>query len=485
MSGWDDLNFPALGFNPLPGDPNIALELAQDVRILGDRVKEQAAFLRQAAMPELWTGEAAEAFAEYLGKLPGELEQMGDAFLNLAGPLNEYHSRFQEWQRKATTLERQAEEINSRCHTIPPGETPPPAVAGPVFQTAAPTTPLWPGSPSVMAQGAGLDDILRQARDLKEQFEHTLGDLARLIRDQTAFAPNSPPHHWWDGAVKAVGDTTGINQVVHAVTHMQEFMTHLAEQAAKLSDLLQSASAILGVGALVLCWAPGIGEALGTLSVATAGTAAALKTGLYLVGAKDEFGRPLVSRNEMIGSVAMAGVAVVGAGIGATARAGEAGEIGFRSAEAAKDTAKAVGREFVEGFKPSELTAGFSREVAAQEMRLKDLESVGFERFRKNAATEIAQHLQEMPGSEKLLTVTGRIYEVAVPSVSPKLTGEPMDPSAAGGFKEAFKGIKELPEQFHGTLRAKFEPLDVHLRSPGGDGTFMTSPDALGPVMSS
>ena len=485
MSGCDDLNFPALGFNPLPGDPNIALDLARDVRILGDRVREQAAFLRQAAMPELWTGEAADAFAEYLGKLPEELDHMGDAFLNLAAPLNEYNRRFQEWQQKARTLEQQAEEIKSRCHTIPPGEGPAPVVRGPVLQAPEPTASFSSGSGSVMAQGDGLSNILRQARDLREQFEHTLTDLARLIRDQTAFAPKSPPHYWWDGALSAVGDATGINQVVHAVTHMQEFMTHLAEQAAKLSDLLQSASAILGVGALVLCWAPGIGEALGTLSVATAGAAATLKTGLYLVGAKDEFGRPLVSRSEMIGSVAMAGVAVVGSGIGAAARAGEVGEVGFKSVEAAKDTAKAVGREFVEGFRPSELTTAVSRDVAAQRRNLDLVRKVGGEKFEKQAAAKVLNHLKEMPKSGLVLTVSGRFYEVAMPVVTPSLTSDSADLSAIGGFKEGFKGIQELPEQFHGMLHAEAEPLDVRLRTPGGDGTFMTSPDALRPVMGS
>lgn len=485
VSGWDDLNFPALGFNPLPGDPNIALELARDVRILGDRVKEQAAFLRQAAMPELWTGEAADAFAEYLGKLPEELDHMGDAFLNLAGPLNEYNRRFQEWQQKARTLEQQAEEIKSGWHTIPPGEAPEPAVRGPVLRAAEPTASFSSGSGSVVAQGDALSDILRQARDLREQFEQTLTDLARLIRDQTAFAPKSPPHHWWDGALNAVGDATGINQVVHAVTHMHEFMTHLAEQAAKLSDLLQSASAILGVGALVLCWAPGIGEALGTLSVATAGAAATLKTGLYLVGAKDEFGRPLVSRSEMIGSVAMAGVAVVGSGIGAAARAGEAGQIGFRSVEAAKDTAKAVGREFVESFKPSEVTGGLSREMATQKENIALAEKIGAKKFETPAVKAAYQHFKTMPAVGQGLTVSGRLYEVGVPVVSPTFTGKSVDVSAVAGFKEGFRAVQELPEQFHGALQAEMEPLGIHLRTPGGEGTFMTSPDALRPVMGS
>jgi uncharacterized protein YukE len=119
VSGWGESRYSGLGFDPLPGDPEVARSLASDAAILGSRLHDQAGFLRNAAKPEQWSAEAAEAFTAQLGELPAEMDRMGDAFDQLAAQLRIYHDRFETAKSQVETLNQRALEARARAQTLP------------------------------------------------------------------------------------------------------------------------------------------------------------------------------------------------------------------------------------------------------------------------------------------------------------------------------------------------------------------------------
>ncbi|HEY0397356.1 MAG TPA: hypothetical protein VGF00_03145, partial [Acidimicrobiia bacterium] len=134
--------YPSLGFDPLPGDPEVANALRHDAEIFGQRMTEQANILRRLAHREGWQGEAADAFAAHLDTLPGDLEHCGNAFGDLALALGNYYTEFNLAKKQVDDLERRAAEAQQKlagadlAFSAPviqaPGDCPPVRDRGPL-----------------------------------------------------------------------------------------------------------------------------------------------------------------------------------------------------------------------------------------------------------------------------------------------------------------------------------------------------------------
>lgn len=506
MGGWDEVKFLGLGFDPLPGDPAVALDLASDAKVVGNRLKDQAAFLRRAANPEGWTGEAADAFVAHLGRLPDEMDRMGDAFLRLVDPLTEYHDRFAQAQRQAQELDTKALEARTAFQNLldaANGPSLPRVDPTPSFQAADPGPSMWPAGPAtstteLTAAGETLTTILQKARRLGEDFERTLSDLESEIRALSEWAPDRPQRSGLSGLIRSLADHTGVTAAVDAIRRVDDLFIHSARYLSNLSDLLQTASAILGTASLLMVWAPGIGGTLGAISLAAAGGAAALKTTLFLTGAKDEYGRAYVSRKELTGSLIVVSAGAAGAGIGAaTARAGhvakataaatkaaDKAEEAAAAVKAAKEAAPSFASKFTEGLKPKALAEGWKTEVQAQRAGLDLFREVGGREFAKRAAGDIGANLRAMSATETVFTVSGRVFDLVNPVATPIATGEHPDPRDLGGFRSGIKAVRQLPEDFMRSVQNEARPFGAHLNDPSGAGQFMVG-DAPKPVMGS
>lgn len=502
MSGWGESRYSGLGFDPLPGDPEVARSLASDAAILGSRLHDQAGFLRNAAKPEQWSGEAAEAFTAQLGELPAEMDRMGDAFDQLAAQLRIYHDRFETAKSQVETLNQRALEARARAQTLLDAEQGPSAPRidpRPAFTN--PVAPgMWPGDPApasadLVAATNALETILDQARRLDDDFDLAQSDLEVRIRDLTQWAPKPPHHGWLDRLVHGVEHATGIDRLEGALHRVNELFSDCALYLSNLSDVLQSVSAVLGAGSLLLFWVPGVGASLGALSMATAAGAATIKTGLYLTGAKDKYGRPYVSGKELAGSLITVAVGAASAGIGAAAeRAGSMAEAAtaLKNAETAEEVAaakaaqKAVPSVFktaMEDVNAEKLKEGLDglKETVKSEREV--LDKVGGKAFLKHAAKEVRQNLAEISGKEMGLTAGARAFDLANPVVAPLATEGRVDVKDVGGFQSAFTSVKELPGEFKRYVEHGEEPVDLHFRSPR-EGPRITSPgEPMKPVM--
>ena len=112
MADWE---FPGLGFDPLPGNPQVVTDLEHDARIFGQRMADQATELRKLAWRDGWQGEAAEVFSQHLKTLPLDLECCGEAFTGLADALASYTGAFDVARRTTVAdLERRAVEARNK-----------------------------------------------------------------------------------------------------------------------------------------------------------------------------------------------------------------------------------------------------------------------------------------------------------------------------------------------------------------------------------
>lgn len=300
-------HYPALGFDPLPGDPRVALELADDARIFGERMTNQAAELRRMANPEGWTGEAAEAFSAGLAELPDDLEIAGQAFTGMAGALEQFHDRFLAAKERARALEEEARTARAELSQAQA------VYDQPVFQPVGAPPPVRDRQPVEEAEG-GLHEVVSRAQRLQDDFEDSVADLARTIYGWTAHAPREPV---FDRLTRWAGEVFALAPL--------DFVREHAEFLDDLGNFLGSISAVLGIAALPLFIVPGLGQFLALAALVTAGGAALLKTSLFAGGAVDANGKAYVSGTDLRN--AWVDVALNAGGVGAAAGASQLGKI--------------------------------------------------------------------------------------------------------------------------------------------------------------
>ena len=256
--------FPALGFDPAPGDAGALSSAAGGVRGAGTLFGDASTTVRRLNS-SAWTGDAAEAFRGQLADLPRDLDLAARSHSTAARALSEYGSGLQVRQRRATELETRAAALRQQEHT---------AVAE-VNRLAGRTAPS--GSPefaSLKQQydsartrattlGTELQDVIAAARRLHGEHRTAADQAARTIRD-VADAPYKEPG-WlsraW-GSVKGwIADHADVLQTISAV--------------------LKGVSAVLGVLSLV----PGL-QFLAPFALAAGGIALAIDVAVKLATGK-------------------------------------------------------------------------------------------------------------------------------------------------------------------------------------------------------
>lgn len=94
--------FDALGFDPAPGELSRIEAIAQRYRRAGDQLR----YARDAmAGPQIWRGEASEAFARRVDTLREDLDTAAWSMSQAAAALIDWHADLGELQRLARELE--------------------------------------------------------------------------------------------------------------------------------------------------------------------------------------------------------------------------------------------------------------------------------------------------------------------------------------------------------------------------------------------
>ncbi len=256
--------FPALGFDPAPGEV-AAIEAAAGGVAGAGRVFGEAASGVGRLNSSGWSGEAAEAFRGGLADLPRDLGVAAESYGSVARVLVEYGAGLRGRQRRAEELEVRAAELR-RLEQVAVGE---------VNRIAGRRAPAGSAELAVLrsqyevarsrAQGLGsqVEQVIAEARRLRGEHAAAAASAARVIRG-AARAPYEQPG-WLSRAWGSV----------------KSWISDNAEGLARISTVLKGVSAVLGMLSLV----PGL-QFLAPFAVAAGAIALAIDVAVKLATGK-------------------------------------------------------------------------------------------------------------------------------------------------------------------------------------------------------
>jgi uncharacterized protein YukE len=254
--------FPALGFDPAPGDVPTVEGLQHDVQneagMLGD-VAQHLAGLHA----DTWTGKASDAFHAEVKTLPDDLGKAAHAYNEVAIALRTYATELANARAEALQLEQQAEQARqvhqaalgqvNQLATAPPGET--------SAQQSQRVSQLQSAQQQSEILGGDLQSILNRAQALMDH----LDGVANAAAQRIDAAAETPPYH-------APGF---LQQAWDSVT---SFVREHADVIRQISSVLKIVSAIAGL----LSFIPVLAPFMVPLALATAGVALGLDVLLKL-----------------------------------------------------------------------------------------------------------------------------------------------------------------------------------------------------------
>lgn len=224
-------DFPALGFDPAPGDAAALADAAGAWLALSDQLADEAQGVAALRSGLTWTGRAASACVERLHVVPTDLETAATACRSAGRALSHYADELARLQRSAADLEASAAEQAAAARNATSDD-----------DAHAASREL---ARVVNAAGRLHDDALAQARD-----------VVAVLAAARADAPHSPG--WFHRMLHELGND--LHQVANT---MRELLVHYAPQiAAAAAWCSKAASALAEVGFFVSL-VPGVGDAIG------------------------------------------------------------------------------------------------------------------------------------------------------------------------------------------------------------------------------
>jgi hypothetical protein len=226
--------FPALGFDPAPGDPAAVSAGADASRGFAQRLAGDVATLNRMTA-DSWVGEAGDAFREKIKDLPRDLDRSRAAHEATGAALAGYASALDSGQRRARTLEQEAAEaLRQQQAAMAQADS----IRGRLSSADASTRPNLESQARDATGRAGqygdrLAAIRAEAQRLQSALAAEADRAAGRIR-AAADAPYEEPSWWqkaWDGFMDWVRDNadvlktiSGVLKIVSAVCAVLSFI---------------------------------------------------------------------------------------------------------------------------------------------------------------------------------------------------------------------------------------------------------------------
>jgi hypothetical protein len=243
-------DFPALGFDPAPGDLDGIADLAGKYRAVSASLTEADDSLRRIVRKQgIWQGEASEAFARRIGPLPQYLEGAARSMGQAADALEAWSRDLGDLQKRAADLEARAEAAARAAEQ---------ARANPDLALANRTFPdqeslriaqrlLDNAGRQLQAAIDGCQNVQDAAKQLQQEHTEAAGRVAELLRKAKELAPDEPD------LLDKLGDAVGgalaglSNTLADGVDEAWNFVQDHAELISKLSDVMGDIGNGLGV----------------------------------------------------------------------------------------------------------------------------------------------------------------------------------------------------------------------------------------------
>lgn len=240
--------FDALGFDPAPGDQYLTASSAATARTVASALEEVSNVLAGDG-DEPWRGRAAEAFRESMrDELVPRVRDAYESFSTAARALTTWAEALPEFQSRADSLEREAEEARRSLGSAQLRLAGLPTVDDDAYDAAEHEA----ARRDVNAAETALASIIARAEGLQTEVDQ----LARATADQldtaAAIAPDKPG--FWESLGNGIVDLAqGIND-----WFWEEFVPVFEELAPWIGLAL----------AIAAFWVPGLGQIAFALAVA-------------------------------------------------------------------------------------------------------------------------------------------------------------------------------------------------------------------------
>lgn len=283
--------YPALGFDPAPGDPAEVGALVSTLRSTGAELTNVRNEIRAIGQVNgAWIGRAATAFVDQLGELPKYLDRATGSTDTALRALASWEHELVDFERRARVYEQRAEEARQRAAAARSTLNGLPGPGSQMTQRQLDELQqrTQAAQRSFQAAEDELSQILRAAHDMLGEHQARAGQVATQVRRA---ADNAPPDPGLFDAMlsglQAIGD--GFAWVAGKV---QNFLEEHAELFKLIGDVLADLAMVVGIVALFVSgpfgWlvAAGVLSGLAMLShgLAKAGGAEVSTTTLVLDG---------------------------------------------------------------------------------------------------------------------------------------------------------------------------------------------------------
>jgi len=259
-------SFPALGFDPTPGEAEavqtVVMALSRACMTIGETLPrlEEACKITDDAD---WGGSAAEEFSDHGDDLPQGLGKGGEAMQAAGEALAKWGAQMKANQDKAEELEEKAKKLKKQV-----------AAANDAVTAAASAIPRDTSSPNYDARYGAFQSEVSAAADLDAQLQQVIDDAHRLeakhLREANAAAEGvrSGP----DDAFEPENDTWYVQTL---------------DGVSKVSGIVSAATAVAAAGlAMTVVGAPAA-AVLGAVSTGTAGVTALAGIGQRIAGSRN------------------------------------------------------------------------------------------------------------------------------------------------------------------------------------------------------
>jgi phage shock protein A len=266
MASSDGGTYPALGFNPAPGNVGTVSSLASNFITVSSHLQQaRDAMVKAGQVGGFWEGDAANAFHNDIGQLPDYLDKATQSLGDAGKALDSWANDLTSMQSSASDYEQQAEEATRQLNQAK--SNPDLQLAGQEFDNQQALQEaqqrLNSAEGALNSAESDLNAIREQASRLFTQHQ----DLVKQVEDALNKAKDEAPKK--PGFFSSIG--SAFSSAFHGLEDLAkktwDFVKQHANVIAKVGDVLSMVGTALSIAAAATAEIPIVGEVVEGVSI--------------------------------------------------------------------------------------------------------------------------------------------------------------------------------------------------------------------------
>ncbi len=258
-------SFPALGFDPAPGDVDLTRGLARQLGHIAAELRTTCTTIDRMECGD-WKGKAAVAFADHVAHdVEPLLVKARDSFDKASHAMNSWAAQLADFQHEARALEHEAETKQSALDNAKAAATPQPtpgASPKPTHPSAADQAAAKKAEHAVDEAGSAFNHVVQRAHELQDRYNKAAKAIGGRLDDAGDIAPDRPGFF-----------SRMVHDVEDAWHDCAQWLHDHADMIAHIGDILSAISGVLGVIAIITAPFEPVGAIFAGAAAATSGLA--------------------------------------------------------------------------------------------------------------------------------------------------------------------------------------------------------------------